>query len=193
MHNQEDLYGPLISENVIGVFHDHYINFPLDMDIDGPNNSFVKVNMVKENTLKGQSPRKSYLKAKRNVAKTENDAKIKLKLYDPSEFHAINPDRRSRLGNPSGYKLVPGGTVASLLDLYDPPQLRSAFTNNQVLGAYFILIYFLPFVCMNLLLFVFMLTNVKLERDIFGHLLLFIISGHYYMDYLNIDNKHVKG
>ncbi|KAH7514100.1 hypothetical protein FEM48_Zijuj11G0052900 [Ziziphus jujuba var. spinosa] len=132
IHNQEDLSGPLVSENVIGVLHDHYINFHLDMDIDGPNNSFVKVDMVKESTLQGQSPRKSYLKAKRNIAKTENDAKIKLKLYDPSEFHVINPDRRSRLGNPSGYKLVPGGTAASLLDLYDPPQLRSAFTNNQI-------------------------------------------------------------
>lgn len=130
--NQEDLSGPLVSENVLGVVHDHFINFHLDMDVDGANNSFVKVHLVKEDTLPGQSPRKSYVKAKRHVAKTENDAKIKLKLYDPSEFHVINPSRKSRLGNPSGYKIVPGGTAASLLDLNDPPQLRSAFTNNQV-------------------------------------------------------------
>lgn len=132
IHNQEDMSGPLVSENVIGVVHDHFINFYLDMDIDSPNNSFVKVNMIKENTLPGQSPRKSYWKAKRHVAKTENDAKIKLKLYDPSEFHVVNPSQRSRLGNPTGYKIVPGGTAASLLDLNDPPQVRSAFTNNQV-------------------------------------------------------------
>jgi primary-amine oxidase len=130
--NQEAASGPLISENLIGVVHDHFITFHLDMDIDDTNNTFVKVNLVKEETLPGQSPRISYLKAKRNTAKTEDDARIKLKLYEPSEFHVINPSRRSRLGNPAGYKIVPGGNAASLLDHLDPPQLRSAFTNNQV-------------------------------------------------------------
>ncbi|CAI9093821.1 OLC1v1029401C1 [Oldenlandia corymbosa var. corymbosa] len=123
---------PLVSENVIGVIHDHFITFHLDMDVDGSNNSFVNVNLVKERSFPGQSPRKSILKAKRNVAKTEEDARLKLKLYDPSEFHFINPSKRSRLGNPSGYKVVPGANAASLLDLDDPPQLRAAFTNNQI-------------------------------------------------------------
>lgn len=124
--------GPLVSENVIGVVHDHFITFHLDMDIDGVNNSFVEVNLEKQRTSKGQSPRKSYLKAKRHIAKTEKDAQIKLNLYHPSEFHVINPSSRSRLGNPAGYKLVPGATAASLLDHDDPPQIRGAFTNNQV-------------------------------------------------------------
>ncbi|KAK3041049.1 hypothetical protein RJ639_026846 [Escallonia herrerae] len=130
--NREDMSGPMVSENAIGVVHDHFMTFHLDMDIDGYNNSFAKVNLVKEETLPGQSPRKSYLKAKRHVAKTESDAQIKLKLYDPSEFHIVNPSRLSRLGNPTGYKIVPGGNAASLLDLHDPPQIRGAFTNNQI-------------------------------------------------------------
>lgn len=130
--NKNETIGPFVSENVIGVVHDHFITFHLDMDIDGQDNSFLKINLVKEETPPGQSPRKSYLKAKRRVAKTEDEAKIKLKLYDPFEFHVINPSTRSRLGNPSGYKVVPGGTAASLLDIDDPPQKRAAFTNNQI-------------------------------------------------------------
>ncbi|KAJ3706223.1 hypothetical protein LUZ61_009928 [Rhynchospora tenuis] len=129
---EEDLYGTLITENVIGVVHDHYVNFYLDMDVDGSNNSFVNVHMVKQETNQGESPRKSYLKVKKRVAKTEKDAQIKLKLYDPSEFHVVNPSRINSIGNPSGYKIVPGGTAASLLDLHDPPQMRAAFTNNQI-------------------------------------------------------------
>ncbi|CAN1186077.1 Amine oxidase [copper-containing] gamma 1 [Linum perenne] len=128
--NQEE--GPLVSENVIGVVHDHFVTFHLDMDVDGPNNSFVKVNLVKEENTKGKTPRKSYLRTQRHVAKTEDDARVKLSLYDPSEFHVVNPSRMSRLGNPSGYKVVPGGNAASLLDRDDPPQMRSAFTNNQI-------------------------------------------------------------
>lgn len=128
----EKATGQLVSENVIGVVHDHFITYHLDMDIDGVNNSFVKVNLVKEETLPGQSPRKSFLKVERHVAKTEKEAQVKLSLYKPQEFHLVNPSKQSRLGNPTGYKIVPAATAASLLDHDDPPQLRSAFTNNQV-------------------------------------------------------------
>ncbi|GFZ06965.1 copper amine oxidase family protein [Actinidia rufa] len=41
----------------------------------------------------------------------------KLKLYDPSEFHVVNPSKKTRVGNPVGYKVVPGGTAVGLLDL----------------------------------------------------------------------------
>ncbi|KAL9266370.1 Amine oxidase [copper-containing] gamma 1-like protein [Drosera capensis] len=128
----ENLYGTLISENVVGVIHDHYITYYLDMDIDGSDNSFVKVDIRRQETPPGESPRKSYLKGTRNLAKTEKDAQIKLKLYEPAEFHLINPNKKTRVGNPVGYKLVAGGTAASLLDLDDPPQKRGAFTNNQI-------------------------------------------------------------
>lgn len=130
--DQEEMYGTILSENVIGVIHDHYITFYLDMDIDGSDNSFVKVDLARQDTSPGESPRRSYLKAKRQTAKTERDAQIKLKLYEPSEFHVINPSKKTRVGNPVGYKVVPAGTAANLLDPRDPPQLRGAFTNNQV-------------------------------------------------------------
>lgn len=132
VNEQENLYGTLLSENVVGVIHDHYITFHLDMDVDGSDNSFVKVNLKREHDSPDNAPRRSYLKAVRNVAKTEKDAQVKLKLYDPSEFHVINPNKKTRVGNPVGYKVVPGGTAASLLDLDDPPQKRGAFTNNQI-------------------------------------------------------------
>ncbi|CAN6712672.1 unnamed protein product [Malus baccata var. baccata] len=130
--SQENLYGTLLSENVIGVIRDHYVTFHLDMDVDGSDNSFMKVNLQRQSNSPTESPRKSYLRATKTVAKTEKDVQIKLKLYDPSKFHMINPSKRTRVGNPVGYKLVPGGTAASLLDLDDPPQKKGAFTNNQI-------------------------------------------------------------
>ncbi|VVB07727.1 unnamed protein product [Arabis nemorensis] len=130
--NEEDLHGTLLSENVIGVIHDHYVTFYLDLDVDGPDNSFVKVNLKRQETEPGESPRKSYMKTVRNVAKTEKDGQIKLSLYDPSEFHIINSNKTTRVGNPTGYKVVPRATAAALLDHDDPPQKRAAFTNNQI-------------------------------------------------------------
>ncbi|KAF5202645.1 Primary amine oxidase [Thalictrum thalictroides] len=128
----QNMSGTLVSENLIGVVHDHFIIFHLDMDIDGSDNSFVNVHLKKQEASPGESPRKSYLKVQREVAKTEKDAQIKFKLYDPSEYHVVNPNKKSRVGNPVGYKVVPGGNAASLLDLHDPPQIRGAFTNNQI-------------------------------------------------------------
>ncbi|KAL6660356.1 hypothetical protein ACP70R_001902 [Stipagrostis hirtigluma subsp. patula] len=132
VQQNEDMHGTLLSENVIGVIHDHYVTFRLDMDVDGADNSFVRVEMARQDTAPGESPRKSYLKATRHVARTEKDAQVRLKLYDPAEFHVVNPTKKTRVGNSVGYKIVPAGTAASLLDPEDPPQKRGAFTNNQI-------------------------------------------------------------
>lgn len=129
---REDIHGTLLAENVVGVIHDHYVTFYLDMDVDGSDNSFEKVDLSRKVTAPGESPRKSYLTTTKHVAKTEKDAQIKLKLYEPSEFHVINPNKKTKVGNPVGYKVVPRGTAASLLDKDDPPQRRGAFTNNQI-------------------------------------------------------------
>ncbi|XP_020581681.1 primary amine oxidase-like [Phalaenopsis equestris] len=130
--SKQDTYGTLLSENIIGVIHDHFITFRLDLDVDGTNNSFVKVELARQNTESGESPRRSYLKATRHVARTEKEAQIKLSLYKPHEFHVINSEKTTRVGNPVGYKVVPAGTAAALLDVNDPPQIRGAFTNNQI-------------------------------------------------------------
>nr|CAD1843601.1 unnamed protein product [Ananas comosus var. bracteatus] len=133
-----DPYGTVLSENVVGVIHDHYVTFRLDLDVGGAaNNSFVRVALSRHDTSadrsgSAESPRASYLTATRHVARSEGDARVRLSLYDPAEFHVINPARTTRVGNPLGYKVVPAGTAASLLDPRDPPQLRGAFTNNQI-------------------------------------------------------------
>ncbi|KAK9103262.1 hypothetical protein Sjap_020516 [Stephania japonica] len=129
---QEELYGTLLSENVIGVIHDHFVTFYLDMDIDGLDNSFVKVNLERQQNSGSETPRRSYLKANRRIAKTEKEAQIQFKLYEPAEYHVVNPSKLTRVGNPVGYKVVPRATAASLLDHDDPPQRRGAFTNNQI-------------------------------------------------------------
>ncbi|KAG2565601.1 hypothetical protein PVAP13_7NG034700 [Panicum virgatum] len=130
--DNEDMHGTLLSENVIGVIHDHFVTFRLDMDVDGADNSFVRVDMARQETGPGESPRRSYLKATRRVARSEKEAQVRLMLYEPAEFHVVNPAKKTRVGNPVGYKIVPAGTAASLLDPEDPPQKRGAFTNNQI-------------------------------------------------------------
>ena len=118
-----ELHGTLLIENRIGVIHDHYMTFYLDMDIDGIDNSFVQAKMARQTVTNGPTPRKSFWKAEKHIAQTEKDAQIKLSIYQPYEFHVINPSKKENIVNLVGYKLIHGAVAASLLDHENPPYL----------------------------------------------------------------------
>eukprot|EP01018_Ginkgo_biloba_P032647 Gb_33615 [translate_table: standard] len=126
------IYGSLIAENTIGVFHDHFLTYHLDIDVDGTTNSFVEAMMKRMDVSDGQSSRKSYWVVEKKVAKTENHAKIQFDLKKPGDLLVVNPNKKTKIGQEVGYRLVPGSTAASLLALDDYPQIRGAFSNNQV-------------------------------------------------------------
>lgn len=130
----DGMHGTLISENTIGVNHDHFMTFYLDLDVDGPNNTFIEGMLKRKKVLNGDSPRKSYWEFEKHIAKSEEAARIQLSLTNPSEYHVVNSEKKTRLGNAVGYRLVPGAAAAALLDVDDPPQQRGAFTNNQVMN-----------------------------------------------------------
>lgn len=128
---KEDAYGTLIAENTIGVYHDHFLTYLLDLDVDGVSNSFVKSNLETKRVADNISPRKSYWTVVSETAKSEADARIKLGLK-PVDLLVVNPNEKTKVGNPIGYKLIPGSTAGPLLSDDDYPQIRGAFTNYNL-------------------------------------------------------------
>ena len=128
---KEDQHGTLVSEHSIGVYHDHYYIYHLDLDIDGVDNSLVKNNMKTVRVTDNSSKRKSYWTVDTQTAKTESDAMIKLGLT-PSELAVVNPNKKTSTGNNVGYRLVPAPPAHSLLTEDDYPQTRGAFTNYNI-------------------------------------------------------------
>ena len=125
------MYGTLLADNTIGVNHDHFLTYYLDLDVDGDANSLIKRNLVTKPNSNHISPRKSYWTVSTETAKTESDARIKLGMK-PSELVVINPNKKTKSGNDIGYRLLPGSISSPLLFEDDYPQIRGAFTNYNL-------------------------------------------------------------
>lgn len=124
-------YGHLVARNTLGVNHDHFFSYRLDLDVDGPNNSFMMHRLVRKE-LPQQSPRKSIWVAEPSIAANERDAMMDIHLETPAMWLFINPNMKGPLGHPTGYEIMPGSTAASLLDPDDGMQKAGAFSSHQL-------------------------------------------------------------
>ncbi|KAF3676373.1 Primary amine oxidase [Capsicum annuum] len=129
---KEEAYGTLAAENSLGIYHDHFLTFHLDLDVDGHENSFVKNNLKTRHLVNRSSPRKSYWTVVSETAKKESDAKIQLGSSRAFEMVVVNPNKKTKLGNKIGYSLIPGSATSPLLSDDDYPQIRAGFTKYNV-------------------------------------------------------------
>ena len=128
---KKNVHGTLLSENTISVYHDHFLTYYLDLDVDGKANSFVKNNLEAIKVTNPSSPRKSYWTVVSETAKTESDARIQFGQKQ-AELVAVNPNKKTNVGNNVGYRLIPGSVAHPLMSYNDYLQIRGAFTNNHV-------------------------------------------------------------
>jgi primary-amine oxidase len=131
MHDDAEKYGQLVAKNVLGVNHDHFFSYRLDMDVDGQDNSFMFHRLVQKKLPEG-SPRKSIWVAEPFVAKNEKEAMMDIRLDKPTMWIFVNPNVKGPVGHPTGYEIMPGATAASLLDPEDGVQKAAAFSEHQL-------------------------------------------------------------
>jgi primary-amine oxidase len=123
-------YGQFVAENTIGVNHDHFFSYRLDMDVDGQGNSFMVDRMVQQ-FLPSNPMRKSIWAMQHTIAAREKDAIMDIHLETPSMWLFINPNVKGPLGYPTGYEIMPGTTAKSLMSPDDLPQKVGAFSEHQ--------------------------------------------------------------
>lgn len=123
-------YGQFVADNTVGVNHDHFFSYRLDLDVDGPANSFMADRMVQK-LLASDPMRKSIWVVEHAVAAREQDAVMDIHLERPAMWMFINPNLKGPLGYPTGYEIMPGNTAKSLLLPDDPPQRLGAFSEHQ--------------------------------------------------------------
>jgi primary-amine oxidase len=133
MHGAVDLekYGQLVAKNTLGVNHDHFFSYRLDLDVDGQDNSFMIHRLVQKRLPEG-SPRKTIWVPEPSIAKNESDAMMNIHLDQPTMWLFVNPSVKGPLGHPTGYEIMAGATAASLMDPDDGVQKVGAFSAHQL-------------------------------------------------------------
>jgi primary-amine oxidase len=103
-------WGELVAPQVYGPIHQHFFNVRLDMTVDGPLNSVYEVNTVADPPGPG-NPHHNAFRAEATLLESEGVAQ---RLVDPLRgrfWKIVNRSARNRLGQPVGYKLMPGENV----------------------------------------------------------------------------------
>jgi primary-amine oxidase len=126
-----DAYGRFVASNVVGVNHDHYFSFRLDLDVDGPINRF-QADRLEATRLPDSHPRRSLWVHHEEVLRREHDAMLNMDMHQPALWRVVSPSSRNHVGYATSYQLVPGHNVHTLLSDDDYPRRRARFIDHHL-------------------------------------------------------------
>jgi len=124
-------YGTLIAPQLYGPNHQHFFNVRLDFDLDGVANSVQQVDAVAEPVDENNSFENAFY-AKATVMETEKQARAHLKLETARTWKIINPAVTNAVGDPVGYKFMPGDNSFPLASPNAWWRKRAGFVNHHV-------------------------------------------------------------
>jgi primary-amine oxidase len=123
-------YGTLVAPNLVAVNHDHYFSFRIDLDVDGPNNSFMIDRLVPQKIA--SRTRTSIWAVESSTAKTEQEGIRDLDYRKPAMWHFINPSQHGVLGHNTGYEIMPAATAVTNVSPDDASQRVGGFSLHQL-------------------------------------------------------------
>lgn len=123
---QDTQYGALIAPYSVAPWHDHYINFRLDLDVDGQENDLVRDSFVPV-SAPDSTTRKSLWSLKTDRYKSEGPV-VSDHAKGGSNWRIVNSNRFNRLKQNPSYWLQSHHQAVSILSPDDPPQLRAGFS-----------------------------------------------------------------
>ncbi|MCE3556045.1 primary-amine oxidase [Pseudonocardia sp. RS11V-5] len=110
---EEPRHGVVVAPGLYGPHHQHFFNVRLDMQVDGERNSVYEVDAAAVPPGPDNPYGNAWVTTKTLLAR-ESDAR---RLIDPlvaRVWYVVNPNETTELGQPTGYKLMPGENVLPL-------------------------------------------------------------------------------
>jgi primary-amine oxidase len=120
----------LVAPYVAAPHHQHFFNFRLDMDVDGPANRVMELNVTAVPRGSANPMGNSFVMQETPLL-TEQAAKRDLDLASSRRWGVFNPSVTNALGQPAGYVLVPGDNSVPYLDAQSPVRQRAGFIEHH--------------------------------------------------------------
>ena len=108
---QRSPFGTLVAPQLLAPNHQHFLCMRLDTEIDGQRNSVYEVHT--ERTPRGpENPHGIAFSASASLLSREADAQQTVDPASARYWKIVNPSVSNALGDPVGYRLVPGANVS---------------------------------------------------------------------------------
>jgi primary-amine oxidase len=124
-------YGTLVAPELNAINHQHFFNMRLDFDLDGTANSVYEVNTEAE-PMDKNNPYGNAFYAKPTLLKTEKAAQRLIDPFKARYWKVVNDSVHNRLGQPVGYKLMPGDNAIPYAHPDSPILKRAGFMTKHL-------------------------------------------------------------
>jgi primary-amine oxidase len=124
-------YGTTVDARTYAPFHQHFIVAKLDLDIDGEENTVVEVDSV-ATPVSADNPYGLGLSTQNTTIETESQSARDFNWETQRVWKVINSTKVNRHGSNTGYKLIPGAAIPSLLDSSSPVYQRAPVIDHTV-------------------------------------------------------------
>jgi primary-amine oxidase len=124
-------HGTLVAPGLNAMVHQHFFNMRLDLDIDGRENAVEEV--WTESVPPGpDNPYGNAFRPLRRRFETELQARRRTDARSARWWEIVNPAVRHRLGEPVGYRLIPGESAVPFAQPDAPVSKRAGFIHEHL-------------------------------------------------------------
>ncbi len=128
---EKPAFGNLVAPQLNAPFHEHVFTARLDMSVDGDQNSIYEVNTVSL-PRGGQNPHGNAFRAEATLLAKELQAQRSVNGASARFWKIVNPNRTNRLGEPVGYRLIPGENAPPFVQPDAAVMRRAGFLAHQL-------------------------------------------------------------
>ena len=129
--HQRPEFGALIAPQLYAPNHQHFFNVRLDFDLDGVANSVQQIDVMADE-LGPDNPFENAFRAQATTLRSEKHARANLNLETTRTWKVINPDVRNNVGEPVGYRFLPGDNCVPFASPNAWWRKRAGFVNHHV-------------------------------------------------------------
>jgi primary-amine oxidase len=124
-------YGTVVAPELNALNHQHFFCMRLDFDLDGTENAVYEVNSEAE-PIGENNPYGNAFYAKATLLETEQAAQRIVDSLVGRYWKVVNPTVTNRLGQPVGFKIIPGENVLPFAHPDSPILKRAGFMKKHL-------------------------------------------------------------